>query len=426
MGATLIQALDVRTLIVVLAMGNAIAVLLLLFDTKKISSIFDSLFIAGRAFELGAWILIGLRGSVSDLLSFSIGNSVFFCGIALQGLSLVSLEREPGRIWFISFASLLALILAAWWFPGAGRIARIVMASCLEPAFFIIPGSLLTFSADDASPLRKFIGITLLLCSLSSLARGAHIMVSGSYDLIVPNLFQVILFLIRILMMILGSTGYILIRKEEVNSRLARASEEKNLLLKELQHRVKNSLAIISSLTSLEADRRENAGFRESMGKVRDRIDAVSRLYDLLSAEDSARGVRLDLYVKELTEHLLEGYSSSPGRILLEFGLERIEVDAKTSMAVGIIVNELATNAMKYAFPEDRKGKIRVLLAEREGKVELEVADDGVGAGENGIEPRLDGEAEGLGSRIVSMLVQQINGTLSRSSAGGTAVKIVF
>src|SRR5208282_3257607 len=121
-----------------------------------------------------------------------------------------------------------------------------------------------------------------------------------------------------------------------------------------------------------------------------DRIDAVSRLYDLLSAEDSARGVRLDLYVKELTEHLLEGYSSSPGRILLEFGLERIEVDAKTSMAVGIIVNELATNAMKHAFPEDRRGKIRVRLAAREGKVELEVADDGIGAEGRGIEPESD------------------------------------
>jgi|GEM_PF-3880910 two-component sensor histidine kinase len=424
MGPTLFQPLDVKTLIVVLAMGNAIAVLLLLFDTKKISSIFDSLFIAGRAFQFGAWILIGLRGNVSDLLSFSIGNSVFFCGIALEGLSLVSLEREPGRTLFISFASLLAFILAAWWFPGVGRIARIVVAACLEVAFFVIPGSLLAFSGDDASPLRRFIGISLLLCSSASIARGVNIMVAGSYDLIVPNFFQVLVFLIRILMMILGSTGYILIRKEEVNSRLTRASEEKNLLFKELQHRVKNSLAIISGLTSLEADRRENAGFRESMEKVRDRIDAVSRLYDFMSAEDSARGVRLDLYVKDLTEHLLEGYSSSPGRILLEFELERIEVDAKTSMAVGIIVNELATNAMKHAFPGDRRGKIRVRLAEREGKVELEVTDDGVGAGGRGIEPESD--AEGLGTLIVSMLVKQIEGSMSRSSTSGTAVKIVF
>jgi two-component sensor histidine kinase len=424
MAAELIRALDVRTLIVVLAMGNAIAVLLLLFDTKKIASIFDSLFMAGRTLQFGAWILIGLRGNVSDFLSFSIGNSVFFCGIALEGLSLVSLERKPGRTWYLCFASLLALILAAWCFPWAGRIAWIVLASYLEPVFFVIPGSLLTFSRGDASPLRKFIGITLLLCSFTSLARGTHIMVSGSYELIAPNLFQVMVFLVRILMMILGSTGYILIRKEEVNSRLARASEEKNLLFKELQHRVKNSLAIISGLTSLEADRRENAGFRESMEKVRDRIDAVSRLYDLMSAEDSARGVRLDLYVKDLTEHLLEGYSSSPGRILLDFELERIEVDAKTSMALGIIVNELATNAMKYAFPGDRRGKIRVRLAEREGKIELEVADDGVGAEGKGIEPESD--AEGLGTLIVSMLVEQIKGTLSRSSTGGTTVKIAF
>jgi D-alanine transaminase len=122
-------------------------------------------------------------------------------------------------------------------------------------------------------------------------------------------------------------------------------------------------------------------------------------------------------------EHLFNGYSSSPGRGVLECTLKLIEVDAKTSIAVGLIVHELVTNGMKYAFSDAREGRLRVSLARREGKIALEVADDGVEIPET----LSSGEASGLGMSIVTMLVKQICGTLSRTSSGsGTAIGIRF
>jgi two-component sensor histidine kinase len=222
--------------------------------------------------------------------------------------------------------------------------------------------------------------------------------------------------------MLLLSARYILIRKEKDSEKLARASEEKSLLLRELQHRVKNSLAIIAGLTSLEANRHKDEGFRASMVKVRDRINAVAKLYDLLLADEPARGVRLDTYIKELVERLRGGYSTKPETVRLELELERIEMDAKTSVAVGLIVNELATNAMICAFPGDREGTIHIGLARRDDKVELVVADDGVSRSS----PGTGDDANGLGTIIVSMLTQQIGGTATRSDAMGTSTKIVF
>ncbi len=417
----MILSLDIRTLLVVLVLGNALAILLLFFATRKVPWKYDSLFMIGRVFQLAAWVLIAMRGIVPDLLSFYFGNSLMFCGVTLEGLCLLSLKREIGTGWRIAFASQLAVMLLAWWTLGPAQGAKFLLSSIFDAALFAIPGCALVSIAGRTSSLQKFIGATLLLCSLSTLSRGVYIAVAGSYSLTVPTIFQVFHFMVRVLEMILGSTGYILIRKEFANEELRKASEEKNLLLRELQHRVKNSLGIIASLTSLEAERNDDPSFRSSMSKVGDRINAVAELYDRLLAEDPTKGVRLDIYIRDLAERLLGGYSSDPEKIRLEFELESAEVDAKTSVAVGLIVNELATNAMKYAFPGDARGSLRIALLRREGRLELEVSDDGVG-----IPASPGGDAEGLGTMIVAMLAKQIGGALSRGPGPGTSVRVAF
>lgn len=411
------QTLDIMTLIAVLALGNALALLLLLFDTLKAPSPFDRLFVAARVLQCAAWSMIGLRGSIPVILSFSIGNSLMFCGIALEGLCLLSLKRPIGRAWLVAFAALLAAILAVWWMPGIGMNARLIAVAFLDPILFVIPGLFLLLPVKGSSPLQRFVGAVLLLCSLSSMARGAYIGVAGAYDFSVPGFFKVQVFLTRVLEMVFGTMGYILIRKEFADEKLKRSVEEKQLLLVELRHRVKNSLVVISSLTSLEADMHADSGLRASLEKVRDRIDAVAKLYDLLQAEDPKKGVRLDAYLRDLAERLFKGYSPTPDRIRLELELEALEVDAKTSISLGLIANELVTNSMKYAYPGDMKGILRLRLARLDGKRELEVADDGVGGGEA---PR------GLGTLIVAMLVDQIGGTLSRGEGRGTRVRIAF
>jgi hypothetical protein len=241
-------SLDIKTLTVVLALGNAVAVLLLFFASRKIPWKYDSLFMAGRAFQCAAWTLIGLRSLVPDLLSLYIGNSLMFCGVTLEGLCLLSLKREIDRKWRIVFGSQLAIMLIVWWLSGPEPGFKFFVSSIVDASLFAIPGQ------------------ALLLCSLATLSRGAYIAGAGTYNLTVPTLFQVLHFLLRVLVMILGSTGYILIRKEFANETLKAASEEKNLLLKELQHRVKNSLAIISGLAAIEASRNEDPAWTSTSG----------------------------------------------------------------------------------------------------------------------------------------------------------------
>jgi two-component sensor histidine kinase len=414
----IILLLDIKTLIAALVLGLLLAATLLILDTYKGASPFDRLFLLGLVFQALAWLLIDRRGSIPDLLSFSIGNSLQFCGMALQGIGLLSLKRRISRAWIAVYSLALALMLAFWWFPGISTALRIFLISLPYPVFFGVPGWFLLGIKAKAPALQRFIGSMLILYSIFMVVRGVFVLGQGDYSLASRNFVQILGLLILILVMILVSIGYILVRKEQANAQLTIVTEEKNLLLVELQHRVKNSLAIISSLTSLEMSRQTEPAFVESMGRVRNRIDAVSRLYDLLLDADPTRGVRLDVYIRDLTERLYEGYSPGPDKICLAFDLEETEANAKTSISVGIIVNELATNAMKYAFPADRKGSLRISLAKREGKIALEVADDGIGMPE--------GRAEGLGSLIVSMLVRQIDGEMSRSGRPGTSVKISF
>ena len=423
----MILSLDVKTLIVVLDAGCSLGVVLLILDIYKNASRFDRLFTFGLVLQALAWALVACRGLIPDLFSFSIGNSLQFCGIGLQGIGLLSLKREIGRGWVAVYAASTGATLLAWWLPGIAQPTRILLMSAFYPVYFGVPGWILFGLGAKTTPLQRFLGLMLLVYSAGMAARGGFVFAAGSYSLASQDFLQVLVLLILVLVMILVNAGYVLVRKEQANVRLAAASEEKNLLLAELQHRVKNSLMMISSLTSLEMGRRENAEFRESMEKVRDRINAVAKLYDLLLADEPSRGVRLDIYVKDVAEKLLESYSSSTRRIAIEIELEQMEVDAKTSVSVGIIVNELVTNAMKYAFPGGRTGRIRVRLARCAGKIELEVADDGVGAAEGG--------ATGLGSLIVSMLVKQLGGELRHAVAvpqgtvavpQGTAVTIAF
>jgi two-component sensor histidine kinase len=419
---TLLLALDVKTLIAVLVIGFSVAVILLLLDILPGGSRFDRIFILGLLLQAIGWALIDLRSLVPDFLSFSVGNSLQFCGMALEGLGLLSLKRHPDRPWIASYEVSLALMLAAWWFPGIANTTRIFLISLPYPIFFGVPGYfLLDLNGKKSTKLQRFIGIVLIIYPLGMLVRGFFVLNQDSYSLASQGLLQVLVLLLQVLVMILGSTGYILVRKEEANESLARASEEKNLLLLELQHRVKNSLSIIASLASLEGELHDEE-FRESMGKVRDRINAVAKLYELLINTDPTKGVRLDSYMRDIAQKLVGSYTASPGRVGLALSLDPVTLDAKSAIAVGLIVNELATNALKHAFPGDRAGTLSLGLAAKDGRIELVVADDGVGMPESWTE----GSSKGLGTLLVSTLVKQISGTLAREAVRGASVRISF
>ncbi len=204
--------------------------------------------------------------------------------------------------------------------------------------------------------------------------------------------------------------------------RLEKALVEKEVLLRELQHRVKNSFALISSLIGLEADSVSTPEAAAAVEALKSRVDSISELYALLNSRESVERVRLDEYLLRITESLRDSLETET--VSIESSLEPFEIDVKRAAAVGLVVNELLTNAYKHAFPDGRAGTVRLALRSDGVTVTVSVVDDGVGA-----PPGLDiagRKSTGLGLELVSMLAAQLGGTLSFERESGTAVRLDF
>jgi two-component sensor histidine kinase len=416
-GTGMSLALDIHTIFFFIIAVSALGAVFLSLDAREDATIFDAAFIAGLVLQAVAWTLIYLRGSVSDLLSFYIGNSLQFLGVALIGLGLQSTRgRVPGT-WVAVYAVTLALTFLFWWFPALDQKTHIILISWIYPIFFGVPGWLIARDSRGKSPIQSLIGFFLMLYAAGMFFRGVSLLAGGKYDLFSRGIIQILVILAFALVMNMVTLGYILMKKEKANDRLKEMSEAKNILLTELQHRIKNSLAIISSLTNLEAEFHGDAALGASMQKMRDRIRAVAGLYNMLIAKAPSGGVYIDAYVGDLVEYLRAGYSSESRQVAIVVEVQHVLVDAKTSISIGLIINELVTNAIKYAFPEGRFGTVRVRYSRDSGEDTLMIQDDGIG---------MKVEPGGLGTLVVSTLAKQLGGDVEYAREGGTRVEIRF
>lgn len=199
---------------------------------------------------------------------------------------------------------------------------------------------------------------------------------------------------------------------------LVDALDEKQTLLRELQHRIKNSMAMITSLVYLEADRNTDKNVRTALEDIGGRVSVLADLYGLLYEEGGDR-IQLDRYIAKICDSLSATFSSY-GEVQLSSAVDPVAFSSKQASSVGLIVNELITNAYKYAFPEGRKGNIRVGLSALDSDIILSISDDGVGL-PSGYDPAA---SEGLGFKLVTMLTAQLGGTFSWDSGEGTRFRI--
>ncbi len=209
----------------------------------------------------------------------------------------------------------------------------------------------------------------------------------------------------------------------EAEARLTSAVDEGRVLLREVHHRVKNNLQVVSSLLSLQAGRHPDPAVREVFAESQVRIRSMALLHELLHHGEA--GTRLDLaaYLEALTGHLYRAYGVDPGRVVPALAVEAVDLDLDAAHPCGLLVTELASNALKYAFPEGRAGTLTVRLAPvGEGQVALTIADDGVGLPAN-----LDYKhSEGLGFQLVLALTDQLHGWIEMSTRPGTRFTIRF
>lgn len=196
---------------------------------------------------------------------------------------------------------------------------------------------------------------------------------------------------------------------DALRSALARATqaEEQNaLLLREMEHRTKNNFQIIGSVLATQARGQTDPIVRQTLQDAAARVRVIAHAQDLLRLREGATSVRLDEYLTNLCEGL-RNVLCDVRPIDLIVDVDRVEVSSTTAVPIGLIVNELVTNAFKYAFPSDHAGKIQVSFRMlEEDRAELTVADDGVGYP---AEVR-----EGLGTRLTDLLCRQLNGTIQR------------
>jgi PAS domain S-box-containing protein len=191
---------------------------------------------------------------------------------------------------------------------------------------------------------------------------------------------------------------------------LEEAVAQKELLLHEIQHRVKNSLSLVNSLLQLQAGATEDLEARQALVDAAGRVRVIARLQDQLYRLGNLNEVDLGSCLYEVAQSVAEHAGKSP-QVRLRTELEQLMVPGKAALPVLLIVNELMTNAYKYAFPADRTGTVRLTMAQVQGELRITVEDDGIGLA--------TGEAQrsGLGTRVTQGLAGQLRGRLEHLSS---------
>ena len=207
--------------------------------------------------------------------------------------------------------------------------------------------------------------------------------------------------------------------EEAVRTSLA----EKEVLLREVHHRVKNNMQIVASLLNLQSQSAPDPSVREIFKESRDRIRSMALVHERLYQSADLARIEFAEYLRKLTSHLVHSYGTGDGRIHLEVDAGNIQLDVNTAVPLGLIVNELVSNAIKHAFPNEARGKIAVGLERLAGgKFRLVVSDDGVGFPE-GLDFR---NTESLGLQLVTMLADQLEGDLLLERDAGTKFVLTF
>ncbi len=222
--------------------------------------------------------------------------------------------------------------------------------------------------------------------------------------------------------LVLGNVRDITERKR-ADEQIRKSLEEKDILLKEIHHRVKNNLQIISSLLRIKAAGIADRKTQEVFDDIHDRIKSMAILYEMQHQSQELASVDLAEYIKKLTAHLFSMYRKRAENVRLRVNVTDVPLDLKKAIPCGLIVTELVSNSLKHAFPSGGEGEISVeICRDRKGKSTLTVRDTGTGLPE-GIDFR---SSPSLGLKLVMDLIQQLNGTVEVGRENGTEFKIVF
>jgi PAS domain S-box-containing protein len=222
-------------------------------------------------------------------------------------------------------------------------------------------------------------------------------------------------------------------QRKEAQDQQRAALEEKNALLQEVHHRVKNNLQVISSLLSLQADRLDNPQTLAVLEDTQSRVAAIAAIHEQLYASKDLSSIEFGPYLRTLVRGLFGIHGAKKDRIALQVDTADVVLNVQQAMPLGLIVNELVINALKHAFPQNRSGVIVVSLTYAAANgvggdpmqadlVQLRVEDDGVGLPAD----KDMSQVQSMGFNLVNLLAQQLHGKLEVSRGSGLSVTLTF
>ncbi|MCG6551848.1 MAG: PAS domain-containing protein [Candidatus Magnetominusculus sp. LBB02] len=190
--------------------------------------------------------------------------------------------------------------------------------------------------------------------------------------------------------------------------------KEKEVLMREVHHRVKNNLQIVAGLVGLQLNHVEDEKYKAMFNETRDRIKSIAMVHERLYHSKGLTNVDLKQYVQNLSNDLFASFGIDTSTFSLNLNVENVSIAVDTAVPLGLIINELFTNALKYAFPDKKMGEINIAISATDGgEIEMVISDNGVG-----FPADLDFEnAKTLGLFLVNILVKQIEGTIELDNA---------
>jgi|GEM_PF-295679 len=204
--------------------------------------------------------------------------------------------------------------------------------------------------------------------------------------------------------------------------KLQKSLQEKEILLQEIHHRVKNNLQVVCSILDLQSEYIDEQKTRDVLQETQNRVRAMALVHEKLYHLHDAPSILVDKYIESIVQYLHETYEGFAWNINIKVNVESLTVPIDIATACGLIVSELVSNAMKYAFPDKKAGEITIRFYKDKDSFVISVADNGIG-----LPPKIDIEKTGtLGLRLVKMLTRQLKGTMEWDKTKGTKWTITF
>jgi two-component sensor histidine kinase len=357
---------------------------------------------------------------VPDLLSIVVGNALVLEApiFILAGIRRLRGKPSPWQLFAISGAATF-LWFGYFSFVHASMMARLAYYNIDFAAFFALAAAEMARKPTTGLKAISWIIASLLyVVATADLVRLALAVSRGSPgDLMLTWRAESILLIVAGVAMSALAIGFIVLHFLMLNQELAATARDRSLLLREMAHRTKNDLLLVDSLISIDQDKvaDEDPPSGARLASLRGRIRCVAQAHEELSRSESPGRIRLDEYLESIAQGLL-GHDS----IRVERDFQKATGPFSLAAPLGLVMNELATNAIKYAFPDGKSGRIALALRiQGRGRAELEVKDDGIGT-------KWPPDRQGLGTVIVQSFAEKIDGTITYSREGGSVFKLSF